>query len=387
MIESGGNCMNDATNRPVSTWRKAPCLDCGNVTKRARDAWIEIVGTRSGSWLAAMNVDPLRALADRLPPPSDEALVLLGVVHESCLELSVSRLRRREVELPEALPLAALDASDAGVPTPQPSDPTRIGECPFCQGHGRRITDEDIYPKWLLRYLESRGTRMIRDNRARRQLGGLLTPVCNDCNNTWMSTIENDVKEAIISMFAIARSLTMPEQERIALWAAVKAISFDMSSGAPVLPRYFGHYLNIKRRPHPGMRVWIAAYTDMSSVLETHSWRILTAKSQPSDPDELLGYCVTFSIVHVAFQVFIPIMDGSLSELENFNGSILQIWPPTSDEVAWPPEWQFDRHSIVALARRIYDNRVPVVMDVTLNRTTFHRPPRRRSLLDAMPFR
>lgn len=223
---------------------------------------------------------------------------------------------------------------------------------------------------------------MIRDDRAARRLGGLVTPVCNDCNNTWMSTIENDVKDTLISMFTNARILSTPEQERIALWAAVKAVLFDMASGAPVLPRGFGHDLNIKRRPHPGMRIWIAAYSDMGSVLETHPWRIMTPKRQPSDSDQLLGYCITFSIVHVAFQVFVPIMDGSLAELESFDGSILQIWPPTLDSARWPPKWQFDRHSIAALARRIYDNREPVVMNVTLSRTTIHRPPSRRSLME-----
>jgi hypothetical protein len=374
--------VNDTTNLPVGTWRKAACLGCGNVTKRARDAWIEIVGTRSGSWLAAINVDPHRMIADSLPPPSGEPLVVLGVTHEACLELSVSRLRRREVRLPDILPLAMLEVLDNETPLPQSSDPTPVGECPFCQGHGRRITDEDIYPKWLLRYLESRGARMIRDDRPAKRLGGLVTPVCNDCNNTWMSTIENDVKDIIFSMFTSARILSVPEQERIALWAAVKAILFDMASGEPILPRGFGHYLNIKRRPHPGMRIWIAAYLDMGSVLETHPWRIVTPKSNFSGSDGLLGYCITFSIIHVAFQVFVPIMEGSLAELENFGGSTLQIYPATLEGVTWPPKWQFDRHSIVALARRIYDNREPVVMNVTLNRTTIHRPPSRRSFME-----
>ncbi|WP_433052566.1 hypothetical protein [Dactylosporangium sp. CS-033363] len=375
--------MSDAIDLASGNWRKSPCLGCGELTRRARDAWIEIVGTRSGSWLAAVNVDPLRMVADELPPPADEPLVALGVAHNVCLELSVARLRRREIELPDVLPIAMLEVLDHNTPLRQPQDPTPVGECPFCQGHGRHITNEDIYPKWLLRYLESRGARMVRDDRTARRLGGLVTPVCNDCNNTWMSTIENDVKYIIVSMLNEPRGISIDEQRRLALWAAVKGVLFDRVGGAPVLPLGVGHDLNIKRRPHPEMRIWIAAYSDMSSVLEAHPWRIFTPKGSSSDhPDELLGYCMTFSIVHLVFQVFVPIIGGSLAELENFDGSVLQIWPTAAEELSWPPRWQFDRHSIVALARRIFDNREPVEMEVTLKRTDIHEPRRRRPFLE-----
>ena len=48
-----------------SAWEAA-----GTIVKQARDAWVEVGGTRSGSWLIAMGVEAGRMLADELPPPS-----------------------------------------------------------------------------------------------------------------------------------------------------------------------------------------------------------------------------------------------------------------------------------------------------------------------------
>jgi hypothetical protein len=81
-----------------------------------------------------------------------------------------------------------------------------------------------------------------------------------------------------------------------------------------------------------------------------------------------------FLIVRIVFQVFIPFADGTLAPLETFNGSVVQLWPRQSPTLDWPPRYQFDGHSVNALAVRIYDNREPVITEVTLKEAARTRP-------------
>jgi hypothetical protein len=81
-----------------ATWRRADYLGaCGKIVKRARDAWVELGGTRSGSWLMAIGVDAGRMFADTFPPPSDEDLFILGVAHRTCLEQARRLLRAQKM--------------------------------------------------------------------------------------------------------------------------------------------------------------------------------------------------------------------------------------------------------------------------------------------------
>jgi hypothetical protein len=67
--------------------------------------------------------------------------------------------------------------------------------------------------------------------------------------------------------------------------------------------------------------VWIAAYT-VTNALMVIPRLILSGGDQGAD-QTVIGLCVTFSIVRIVFQVFIPFVDGALAQLENFNDSVV----------------------------------------------------------------
>ncbi|WP_327344427.1 hypothetical protein [Streptomyces europaeiscabiei] len=342
-------------------WRRLDCLaDCGELVKRARDSWVEIGGTRSGTWLIGTRVDVGRAFADPLPPPDDEQLYMLGAAHRPCLATAVGLLRVGRAQLADTLtvmnvePIIGEGAHTNWLPAPP-------GRCPFCQDLESQPTAEDIYPKWLVREMKRHGVRST--DPQRRRINWPTTPVCQHCNNTWMSTLENDVKDILTPMFFQVRSLDEDAQCRLALWAAKMAVLMD-AVGGNIVPHGAGQGLEVYRRPHHGMHVWIAAYHDPNP---------LALVSRPiympgEDPEhELLGLCVTFSVVKVAFQVLIPFFPGDPAPLENFRASVPQIWPPTSPQLDWPPPFRFDQTSLQALAMRINDNREDVTMQVNLS--------------------
>jgi hypothetical protein len=342
-------------------WRRLDCLaDCGELVKRARNSWVELGGTRSGSWLIGTRVDVGRAFADPLPAPGDEQLYMLGAAHRSCLATAVGLLRAGRAQLADELtvmdiePITGDRVHENWLPPPP-------GRCPFCSDPHGQPTDEDIYPKWLVREMKRHGIRST--DPLRRRISWPTTPVCQHCNNTWMSALENDVKDILTPMFHQVRSLDEHAQGRLALWAAKMAVLMD-AVGGNIVPHGAGQGLEIYRQPHHGMLVWIAAYHD-PNPLALVSRPIYMPGEDPKH--ELLGLCVTFSVVKVAFQVFIPFFDGDLAPLEDFHGSVLQIWPPTGPRLDWPPPFRFDQTSIQALAVRINDNREDVTMEVNLS--------------------
>ncbi|MDQ0773076.1 hypothetical protein QF026_001542 [Streptomyces aurantiacus] len=341
-------------------WRRLDCLaGCGELVKRARDSWVEIGGTRSGNWLIGTRVDVGRMFSDPLPPPNDEPLYMLGAAHRACLGTAVQLLRAGRAQLGDILTTMDIDTNLEGQAHTNWMAPPP-GRCPLCQDPHAQPTDEDIYPKWLVREMKRHGVRSSDPHR--RRINWPTTPVCQHCNNTWMSTLENDVKDILVPMFFHVRSLDEHAQGRLALWAAKMAILFD-AIGSSIVPHGAGQGLEVFRQPHHGMRVWIAAYHDVNP-LAVVSRPIYMPGNDSSD--DFLGLCVTFSVVKVAFQVLIPFLDGDLAPLEDFHGSVVPIWPP-ANPLGWPPRYRFDATSIQALAARINDNRENVTIDVNLD--------------------
>ena len=267
------------------------------------------------------------------------------------------------VTFPDRLPTLFFEEIAEGEPGPDLHLPPAPDTCPFC-GFGGAMTDEHIFPKWLLHEIVARGGRFRRGGKLTDAIIGPTTPVCQDCNNTWLATLENDVSQILRKMFDFAYELPHEDQARLALWAAKIAILVDAASETRVVPRGFGHDLKIQRRPHRDMYVWLAAYAGPGGALTTIPWLIM---SEETGADEsVIAYCLTFTAFKVVFQVFIPFPSGSLAPLEDFRGSVVPVWPPQQGDIAWPPAYRFDEASVKAFVCRIYDNREPVVMDISL---------------------
>jgi len=177
-----------------------------------------------------------------------------------------------------------------------------------------------------------------------------------------MSVLENDVKGLLLSLVDQARPLGAEDQALLATWASMKAILFDTLLPSPSVPRGFGYDLRIDRIPHRGIYVWIGAYGDVSGNLQAIPWLILAEKS-----DDVIAVCFTFTVLRIVFQVLIPFTESNLSpSIETFNDSVKMIFPTPTPDFIWPPPYCFDDESIQALAKRVYDNREPVVMNVNM---------------------
>lgn len=74
------------------------------------------------------------------------------------------------------------------------------------------------------------------------------------------------------------------------------------------------------------MHVRLAAFAAPNGLLSALPWPIMSEGT--GDEENVTGYCLTFTCFRVTFQVFIPFVTGDLAPLEDFHGSVVQIWPP-----------------------------------------------------------
>jgi hypothetical protein len=303
------------------------------------------------------------SMADPFPAPNDEDLFMLGPVHMVCIQRARGRIRHGNIQFDEYLPLVAIDTPSEDDPNLRVDLPASPESCPFCGPDDSDMTDEDIYPMWLLRDLHRRGVRRL-DGHPTRRLVGPTTPVCATCNNTWMSVIENDTKDLLLSLIDHTRGVRPEEQLQLATWATMKAILFERLLPTKSVPRAFSEDLRISRRPPPGVSVWIGAYSGPGGRLQAILWPIYA-----EDDDTIQALCVTFTGVSLVFQVLIAFDYGTLSPLETFHDSVKMIYPNPMPTFAWPPGLCFDESSIEALSCRIFNNREPVVMEVVMQPT------------------
>jgi hypothetical protein len=176
--------------------------------------------------------------------------------------------------------------------------------------------------------------------------------------------LEVDTKPLLERMFKECFFIERADQEKLALWATMKAILIDAGSENPIIPRGFGRDLRILKRPHAGTHVWVAAFSDDKNFLNAVPW-IIHPKDD-SDNAAPIAYLVTIVVFRVIVQVLIPFSEGDLTGPSDFNGSVKAIWPIRDSQIDWPPPYQFANDSLRALATRIYDNREEVVSHVVL---------------------
>jgi hypothetical protein len=222
--------------------------------------------------------------------------------------------------------------------------------CVFC-GDGP-VTAEHLWPDWLRRRED------IRENRTHTEVLWHRTDepvrrdyddhpfkrkarvVCRDCNNTWMSDLEQRAERLLDGMLAgRGRALHQTGQRTLAAWALKSAIMFDQGSPpeARVIPSE--HYEALYRTGEPpiGVHVWVGAYDESQTAVVDVVGAEVTAMGQ-EDPPERNVYVRTFTIGSVAFQVF-GTTNPVLYELDYTwpEPNVHRIWPYRGS-ITWVPQ-------------------------------------------------
>lgn len=233
---------------------------------------------------------------------------------------------------------------------------SRDRACLFC---GKTLATagkakEHVFPQWLQRQLGLQDQMVATSwelpfdagvlNSRRMDLDSLvLGTVCANCNNGWMSRLENEVKP-ILQLFTVAGvSRTMLERTQakvMASWALKTAITLNRSSnyrrlftpqdlhnlmvtGAPGL----GHYVDLLWHSGPPEVSW----------LQTRGVTLRVHRSASAAPDDVYASMndpvrITFNVGGLTFRV-LSYDHRRFRVLPNSAGTVV-LWPEPQSHVA-----------------------------------------------------
>lgn len=241
--------------------------------------------------------------------------------------------------------------------------------CVFC-GFVGKLTGEDALPKWIARellppdsvfrislYGGAGGSLELEEEWRSALMGHPTECVCATCNNRWMSTMEQKIKPVILPMFTGTKvSLDKNTQKKIAAWATKTAymLSYSESLQQPVHADW-RQLMYVKREPPPTARVWLATYAGDVMPAQYDTKEVHLQPEHGLITRDWPGNLVTFSIMHLAFQVWIPgTPDRQYPEYRLLPGVepyIRQIWPVVDRAVTWPTKAAFETQGFKRFSR------------------------------------
>ncbi|MDX2970033.1 hypothetical protein [Kribbella solani] len=212
---------------------------------------------------------------------------------------------------------------------PSLNQPSSSTECLFCEGFtGAALTDERVWPAWMIREFEKRGVAIEGSRSA--------VPVMQDCSNRWLSVLENDCKPLLLRVWNQPTVLNPQERELLAVWATKTAITVD-AYGSPSLPRGFAHDLRVSRRPSPGVWVWATAF--VGPIRYAAAWGSDVRLEALADLPGPHGLTITFTAGPILFQVMFVYERGEFEvDIRADDAALLMaLWPTGAETCQWPP--------------------------------------------------
>jgi hypothetical protein len=240
----------------------------------------------------------------------------------------------------------------------------RTVTCIFC-GRQKSASEEDVIPKWIRRTLDPTSEIVIRaeptgaTSRMQHLVVMLADMVCEECNNTWMSKLENrGVKPFLEPMLTNKHRVTIGETEQrdLARWAIMKVLLMEhaMRQRRAHLRSTIGYtptdpelaWLYSNDEPPPRSRVWLGAFDARGKVMLTTQARLLTSAPTPSGDHTVPAHMTTLTIGYVMLQVFstnFVLADAQAVPAYGANPpqpyaqALSRIWPIEHSRVQWPP--------------------------------------------------
>ncbi len=320
--------------------RRSPCLGCDGPVRSARDAHVRVGGTRDGSWLALIDAEPNSIpVTDSARIPQRD-IFLLGLAHRSCIDLARRRLVERSVALPDELPTLVVEEIPDDEPEHMHLPPTE-GRCPFC-GLTDSLTDEHVWPGWVSRELRGEGRTLTlgvngQEPKPVRSIP-ITVPLCEQCNNRWLSVLENDVRPILQPMIHGGNhDLTPAAQQLLATWAVKTALMIDLTEpDSSIIPVGFYRQFRQQRRALPNTVVWTAGYLGSRWAAWAARQPLHLGSPPPTRPNAFL---TTFTVHRVVFQVCGYFTRGGATVNDRrwqFAPALEAIWPPRNEVIRWP---------------------------------------------------
>lgn len=245
--------------------------------------------------------------------------------------------------------------------------------CLFCAARADSV--EDAWPKWITDQFKARGPSLMQAERRGVQLAAwpltrpeiTIRKVCKNCNNGWMSRLENTTKPVLQPLLAGQRcALDLDAQARITLWAIKTAMVLE---GVDSEDTY--GYTQPERNTMRAIgaipwrtSVWLAASLDPSLFVSSKT-RHLNGNGAPT----ATGLATTIGLAHIVLQVFTirtPQTVGPETQVTvaarggPWSETTVRVWPTPVASISWPPPMALNGEpGIALLAERFSTSEIP----------------------------
>jgi hypothetical protein len=182
----------------------------------------------------------------------------------------------------------------------------------------------------------------------------VVVSVCTDCNNGWMSRLE----EAFKARFAPAiqgQTDTFDEQDlsTLAHWASKTALLLQMQLAglgeATHIPG--GHMRQLPTRTPDNTCVWIGAFAPATRLVFWRGLPMAPVGARLSADSPRMGYLTLLTVGHLAVVVLsLDDVGDPDFETEGLSPSLLTlVWPSPDAPIAWPQGEVIDDLSLKAM--------------------------------------
>lgn len=258
--------------------------------------------------------------------------------------------------------------------------------CIFCNRRAFPPSKEDVLARWIVRefprstwsverkffYAPYRPQDVQTQRYTRRNKLLVSKKVCENCNNNWMSKLEDRAK-IILAPMIHGQTTVLPEQSQlvIAQWLVKTIMAYEFLGGTERGPKFFSqterHAFMQSLSIPDGILVFLASYRGGTHHILTRETRLdfVVAGREINSPlrkgDEVKGYAVTVTIKHLTLQLVSLRQpeDSALNATVFISGgwsdAELPIWPITSS-FTWPPAFDFDDDGLELFVTRWRDS-------------------------------
>jgi hypothetical protein len=223
----------------------------------------------------------------------------------------------------------------------------QMKECAFCD-HKGKLSAEHIVSDWMeelfpgeLRIRYSNATKSLEERKADR-VDWKAKVVCEKCNNTWMSRIETNHAQPVMTPL-ITGKIGIPigpvEARSLALFAFKTAVVLDHITGNPDHISFFSrearHSFRQTLQIPPQVQMWLAGFANHRGG---GRFLPLYHQGQFSPTEYVEMYICTFAIGNLAIQM-VAVRNPIRYVLEpksGFESLAVPLWPDMWPGYIWP---------------------------------------------------
>jgi hypothetical protein len=243
------------------------------------------------------------------------------------------------------------------------------------------MTGEHIWGKWLVKALgphkynlrrvdhDAAGQPKISGQWRSRSVDVKAHEVCEECNNQWMSDLENQTKAVAKEMIVSGGSVSLPPSgvATLAAFAFKTAVIFDHMNIRSANRPFPGTFFSPKTRQRfreslelpEGVHIWLARFVSKAAAAGRSRSDYFKYKAGPWK--DFSFFTVTYAVGYLIFQVvcsrWAKVSPRSqpfpvVIQHSKWNAASVLLWPNQGLPVSWPPPQHFSDDTIDAFCNR-----------------------------------